>query len=1020
MKKRLYPIIFTILFSSILFLYYLANNRVFTNKFTELTTGQAFSSRTILLSLSEQFSICSTYIVVFLFLIILFVQALYFISCAKLDDLLELTRQKYIAALEQNDCQVWEYDVSSDTLRFFGSSFSPVRQPEIFHPFRKFLSNNNLIYPDDQDILLRLFDTISSKEMTVTAELRIKESAGQFQWYTITGHKLLNSKGRPVCIIGRIENIEQQKQALLLHRQKACEDSLTGLPNRAALAESIDHIIAKFDHPSICALYLIDLDDLSQINDKYGYLFGNGIIMDAAAKLKKLVQEEGLLSRSGGDEFLVFFTDLPSVDSIHTTAELMLSEFHNISSSGSDAPHVSASIGIALFPKDGTSFLELYEAALTALSTAKASGRNCYRFYTPESIEPKHKRAVDLEAETAPCYEDSSMIDRTLLTNAINILSDSRDLNTTIDLLLSMTGSYFELDRLNIFEYSEDGTLITCTHEWTSKAIYRISSKIQNLSKQNRDSFSLFQTCPSGIFYIDEILEFKEKNNPYLNFLDDNYTRALYECGLSGPDGFIGYVAAASCEKPFRWKKNIVDTLTMLSRLIGGYIINFRILKKTLIQTEKDSLIDAYNFNTFLDRANERLSVLSNTRYAMIYTDIHQFKLINDNYGYPEGDRILIRLADIFHEIGGKDSLLCRVTGDRFVALFSYQDTKVLEDKIKILLIKSRHMEASNHTFYRITLKIGVYQISSGDSAIVAVDRANIARKNAQISHETNYVYFTSQMRSSLIKRKEIEDIMDGALFRHEFEVYYQPKIDLVTGAVAGAEALVRWNRPEQGLIPPDQFIPLFEENGFIVPLDYYVLERVCQQLRSRLDAGKPIVPVSVNFSRSHFSKDVLARVLIETANAYHISPSFIEVEITESILAENDSFLLAILQKIQSYGFSISMDDFGSGLSSLNMLSAMPFNTLKIDKDFFHTKTTSERERIVISNIVRMAHELNMEVICEGVETEEQAGFLRGIQCNVAQGFLFSKPVPFQDFTRCFLDILPADSSFKDKLFAV
>ena len=197
------------------------------------------------------------------------------------------------------------------------------------------------------------------------------------------------------------------------------------------------------------------------------------------------------------------------------------------------------------------------------------------------------------------------------------------------------------------------------------------------------------------------------------------------------------------------------------------------------------------------------------------------------------------------------------------------------------------------------------------------------------------------------------------------------------------------------GLVSPASFIPIFEANGFIVNLDYYVLDRVCNRLRELIDQGFSVYPVSVNFSREHFKSDALPERLRQTIQKYQLPPELIEVEITESALASNDRYWLNLLNKIRSYGFGLAMDDFGSGMSSLNLLCDLPFKVLKIDKDFFHTKTTNIRERIVISSIVTMASQLDMDVICEGVETEDQIKFLQSIGCTMAQGYYYDKPLP-------------------------
>ena len=236
-------------------------------------------------------------------------------------------------------------------------------------------------------------------------------------------------------------------------------------------------------------------------------------------------------------------------------------------------------------------------------------------------------------------------------------------------------------------------------------------------------------------------------------------------------------------------------------------------------------------------------------------------------------------------------------------------------------------------------------------------------------------------------------------LKKYYLKIYLQPKYDIDKQKVCGAEALVRWNRPGYGLVPPDEFIPIFEENSFIIDIDYYIFDKVCELTRSLLDQGKTPVPISVNFSRLHLNNTKILTKLKENLEKYNLTPEYIEIEITESALADNDSYMYSILNEIHRMGFKLAMDDFGTGLSSLNSLRKLPFDILKLDKDFFQKNHITNREQIVIRNIVRLGKELSMTIVSEGIETIEQINFLKGIKCPIIQGYFFSKPLPHSEF---------------------
>jgi EAL domain-containing protein (putative c-di-GMP-specific phosphodiesterase class I) len=242
---------------------------------------------------------------------------------------------------------------------------------------------------------------------------------------------------------------------------------------------------------------------------------------------------------------------------------------------------------------------------------------------------------------------------------------------------------------------------------------------------------------------------------------------------------------------------------------------------------------------------------------------------------------------------------------------------------------------------------------------------------------------------------------MNGSLEREEFIVYYQPKYDLLTETIVGAEALVRWAHPKLGFISPARFVPIFEQNGFIYQLDKYVWEKVCQQLRADIDEGRTVLPVSINVSRVDFYSPNLVQVFEDLTKKYNLDPRLLELELTESAYVENPQQIIEIIGELQAKGFVILMDDFGSGYSSLNMLKDLPVNVLKIDLRFLSDSKGVENGRAdnILDSIVRMGKRLDLLVIAEGVETQKQVDFLRLIGCEFVQGYFFSEPVPGEDY---------------------
>ena len=282
-------------------------------------------------------------------------------------------------------------------------------------------------------------------------------------------------------------------------------------------------------------------------------------------------------------------------------------------------------------------------------------------------------------------------------------------------------------------------------------------------------------------------------------------------------------------------------------------------------------------------------------------------------------------------------------------------------------------------------------------------DKANIARKNAKDINSyylCSNAYYNDIEHQKMMKEKDMENMMEKALEEEQFIVYLQPKVSLKTGKVIGSEALVRWDNPINGLIPPNDFIPFFEKNNFIVKLDMYVFEKVCQILRKWIDEGIDVLPISVNLSRNHLQNSDFLKDYKNIQSKYQIPSELIEIELTETVVFENLEILRHIINEIHNCGYKCSMDDFGSGYSSLNVLKEIPVDILKLDKVFFG-KENNQRANDIVESVIRLAKKLGMETIAEGIETIPQVELLRSMECDMIQGYVFSKPVPVDEFEK-------------------
>ncbi len=413
---------------------------------------------------------------------------------------------------------------------------------------------------------------------------------------------------------------------------------------------------------------------------------------------------------------------------------------------------------------------------------------------------------------------------------------------------------------------------------------------------------------------------------------------------------------------------------------------------------QRDKLTGLYNREAFFVKAEEMIALELPGYYVMACFDIDQFKVINDQYGSEKGDEILKQIAKIFREgfepLGG----ICgRVMADNFAVLYPAS----LTDSDAVADIR-RRVSRLDGSIDPISYSIGRYLVDDMTlSGSAMYDRAAIAEASVKARFDTRVAQYDESMRQTILREKEIVNSMNTALKTGQFEIWLQPQYNHSSGALIGAEALVRWRSPEKGLIPPYEFIPVFERNGFIYEMDKYVWERTCVCLRQWLNEGREVLPVSVNVSRYDLFRDSFFDVITGLMETYRLPLSLLRLEITESAFAQSSEKIIGIVKRLIDYGFTIEIDDFGSGYSSLNTLKDVPANILKLDMRFLENNENSSRGGNILESVIRMAKWLGMPVIAEGVETVAQADYLRSIGCFYVQGYLYARPMPVDEYER-------------------
>jgi diguanylate cyclase (GGDEF)-like protein len=438
--------------------------------------------------------------------------------------------------------------------------------------------------------------------------------------------------------------------------------------------------------------------------------------------------------------------------------------------------------------------------------------------------------------------------------------------------------------------------------------------------------------------------------------------------------------------------------------IVAMGIIMFIILehKKTQKAMYFDSNSGIWNGTKFEHEISKKLTN-SKTRYALINMNISRFRFVNDTYGREKGNEVLRLFAKHIKENFTKnDENYGTLWADYFVILVEYSSEDEIKNRFESF-VADFQLSAEKICSFRFIIKAGVAitepEITNKFSTLL--EQANHAVNSISDPFESQIVFFTNKMSKEIEELKLVDKNMIQAFKNHEFQPYYQPKYDINTNKICGAEALVRWIHPEKGLIPPLFFLPYFERCGFITELDYYVLECTCQNLRRWIDQGIKVVPVSCNFSRLHAKDDFFPEKVQIIADMYNIPHHLLEIEITESIAMEKMEIVLRHFKKFKEMGFIISIDDFGSGYSSLTLLEQMNIDVIKMDKSFLQADYSSAREYEILISLIRLAQRLGLTVICEGIETSRHVKLLHEAGCFYAQGFYFSKPLPLADFEK-------------------
>jgi len=925
-------------------------------------------------------------------------------SCKKNANRVQNEIESFYAIASLTNVRLFEYEIADDEIK----DITGGRVNSFLRNFSTVIFDYDIFADDGSRD--RLVKKLKSGEKKFYLEISLKRNADFSGCYGIWGKTIFDFEGRPVKVIGKSRSIQNEKKRLAVFENRADFDNLTGLYTGFYVSRIISERLEKSVDCSH-GLIVFDIDDFSEFNTSFSIVSCNELIYNLSKYIKDIFADDDIIGRIGGDEFIVYIDNVISEDFLRGLIYKIKDAFAMASSKGDNKFSIKASIGAVIIDKGCVDFENAFEKADYSLHISKSVGEDNFYIFSEKDNEPfmnklrKHSTFGEKFIYKKDEYADREF-NSEIVEFVFDVMESTNNVDSVINILLYKTGSYFDLSRIVIREAVEENCQFVISYQWCGDFFEPTNSKFFSIEKIE----SLFsRSGGNNVFVYSEYPGF-ERGAELKEYIDDNIKSSLLF--VFKEDEKLKEIITFEDSENRVWRQDEIKSLNMVGKIISSYLIKMRVFKEAKETAERltsyDSLTGVMKYDMFICEALRILENDSLGQYAIVYSDIGNFKYINERYGYKQGDKILRDFIANMRKERYSLILVSRVFSDNFVA-FIKLDENVNKDNIKEYIDEYDKyfstLQEKNFSDIKIKMISGIYIISDRtekpDKGYLnrIIDNANVARKYAKSILAEKSVLFDSEMEKKVKKQIEILTSMEKALVNNEFIIVLQPKVNLREKNIVGAEALVRWVKDDGKIIPPMDFIPIFEKNGFVVNVDFCVYEQVCKFLSQRIAEGKRVVPVSVNVSRLHLEKGDFIERIENLVQKYNIPRELLEFELTENVFLQNSDKAIQVMNTLRDMNFKVSMDDFGSGYSSLNLLKKLPVDILKMDKGFLDNDEIKGNDEVVIKSIIDMAKKMKIIVLCEGVETKKQADFLLNAGCDLAQGYYFSKPVKIEEF---------------------
>lgn len=904
------------------------------------------------------------------------------------EDLAE-EQEKLRVVAEMSGDLIFVYDIASDSMDYTAHEECLKGDQQIRKDYIRTICQDGYVHPEDKETLKRFCEALQMGSNHIYEELRKRYADGRYHWIEIEGKTIYDKHGKPVKVIGRTNNIDDRKAKEEHYRICSETDSLTGLYNHNTVLDKIRRKINALVPEAPGWMIIFDVNNFKQVNDRNGHLVGDAVLCMFADELKGSLRSS-LLGRIGGDEFIAY------VDGISRTELEQLLEKLNTTLQGIYKDEevnltVSCSAG-AVCCRSGQQFDDLFEWADYALYQVKQDEKKdfciveeCGNARPENGYKIREKREEYTREETVIHNADE------LVLFALELLDSVSDVWSGVKMVSDRICSFFDVDDI-AYVVNEDGINQKKFH-WSRE------KKRQSGRGAVRESREAWQMIWSEL---DQNASLVLQNSTIRNMPGEQVQSTFFV----KPDKTTEKACIIFIDRvqDRDWKED-KEGLIRIAGILYKHLKQMYDIEQKQDEINRqlnyDSLTELPQYHKFVRIAEQYRFEMLGEKLYVVYSDFANFQYINELYGYGRGDEILRAFADKLRAF--QDGVaFCRITSDHFVGLVRGGSEKQVRESY--LALTQQFCDEINAVYDQSNLFMvsGLSAVEEEDEAFSAViDRANTARKYGKNTANTVVIVYNQEIKAKNEAQKAVVANMGTALENGEFKAWLQPKVSLTSGKVVGAEALVRWCRPDGSMVYPDQFIPVFEQNGFITKVDFEVLDQVLSYLREAMDVGEEVVTVSVNFSRRDSEKADCVEEIVKRLEEKQVPAKYLEAEITESIFTMDLNMLTSNLHKLKQSGIAISIDDFGSGYSSLNVLANVDADIIKLDRQFLSDVGKDSKAPMFIKYLIKMMKRMGYEVIAEGVETEEQLTLLRNAECDMVQGYYYARPMPIEDFRK-------------------